>query len=770
MLDILKRGTVAVGSDTWEYHGDNVDPSTFYVTPQPVWVINNNLPEIQIVQYETSDSSNGSGYCTLQVELGVPDAVMPSIISDIQTRFQVASPMFLMIPFQTGTLVTLTIPDGEGGTTGLQASGTDFGSNTAIFQVELTADQMKTVKTALAKVGASPLEIQYSIIVPAMMAAVTAVLSFDSTTAFNYEVTAQEHTHWAHSSSWTYDIQEQLTQSNASTITVTKTDPNLPDSVVDSIRNWGQATIASMVTQQVQEALALQSNASGTQSFSINQVASFSETYQQNDVILWRLQPQSLLPSFGDMGLTVDQINSLEPTVDKRQFVAVVTPQCAFKGNSGATLNSSIQPGNNPFLTNVKLIDHIDVTITYPTLTTSASRTHTFKDNTPFTWQGDWDDTAGGVFTLNYNAVYEDDTAVAGEVDKVDASAYTLTLASIGTLNVTFDASRFFHTESTVVSKVTVDFIFTIPGQPPFLQSTTLDSQAPQFTFSSVSPAPITTNYVYTVTYLFHTNVKANPYTTDAKQQNGQWVRLDEPDLQQSFNVAVMIGPSTDPNIVEATINFFYDGKPYFPNIPASADLPAPTDNSPIQLNFPLGGSTATLQQQSVTFFANTKATPLTVNASLIDGQGNQVQIGPFDFSPQTVSLLLINEAKQFAFLEANPTIIDWTTKPLTGIRVHITQVRYTATGQTDSTASATTTTNVSSPPQTITFDSTLQESFPVQFFLAGLPNGYSGLEFDWYAEYIYTSGTLYANGTEQGATLSLPKSASDTAPPKSGS
>ncbi|WP_437593525.1 hypothetical protein [Sorangium sp. So ce1000] len=769
MLDILKRGTVEVGGAAWEYHGDTVDPTVFYVTPQPVWMMSNGVPEIEIVEYQTSDAAtNGSGYCTLKIQLGVPDSVMPQIVSDIVSRFGVATPKFLTLPFQTGTVVNLTYPDGQGGTTGLQAAGTDFGANAAIFQVPLDADQMKTVKAALREAGGSPFEVQYSIIAPAHMAAVTAELSFDSTTAFNYEVTAYEHTHWAESSSWTYDIQKKLAESNASSIIITKVDPSLPESVVDRVREWGQATIADMVKQQVQAALALEQGAGGTQSFSISQVASFKETYQQNEVVLWRLLPQAVLPSFGDLGLTERQIESLESVVDKRQFVATVTPQCLFKGSSKGSLQSSISPGDNPFMTNVIPLDHIDVTVTYPTLTSSESRTHTFTDNTPFTWQGDWDDAAGGVYSLSYKAVYADadNTTVTGKIDNIDATAFTLTLASIGTLNVTFDASRFFAIESKLVDELTVDFVFLIPGGAPFLVNATLSAASPQHTFSSISPVPITTGYIYTVTYIFNPTVTANPYTTDAKQQNGQWVRLAQPDLQQSFNVIVDVGDPNDPEVLSATINFYYDGTPYFPDIPASENLPAPTDSSPIQLNFPISGSQAKHQMQTVTFFANTKATPLTVNASLIDSDGNQVQLGPYDFSPQTVALLLVSASKQFAFLEAEPTIVDWTTKPLASIIVHVTGVRYNTT---TTVVTQTVSTNVITPPQTIRWDSTRNQAYPVQFLVSGLPNGFSDLEFDWYAEYVYKDGILYTSGTERGATLALPASASDPKPPASG-
>jgi hypothetical protein len=759
MLDILRRGTVQTGSQTWEYHGDTADAGIFYITPQPVWATRDTLPQIQLVEYETSDELNGSGYCTLSVELSVTDAAVAAVQADIQQRFQVGSPRFLTLPFQPGTVVNLTYPDGQGGTTGVQADGTDFGSNGAIFQLPLNPDQMKTIRAALANQGGSPFEVEYSIVVPGQVPAVTMVLSFDSQTAFNYQVTAHEHTHWASSSTYTYDITEQLRQSNSSTVTVTKSDPKLSDDAVNRLTDMGQAMIASMVAKQVEAALQLQQNAGGTQSFSVSELSSFNETFQENEVILWRLQPQAILPSFGDLGLSPQQVGSLEPTVDKRQFVVQVTPQCRFAGST-ETSHAAVVANQDTPLADVDPLARLDVTIRYPTLASDKDRTHTFTDNTPFTWQGDWDDTAGGVYSLTYVATYKDNTQVSGSVDNLDVTSYTLGLADIGTLNVTFDASRFFTTESSLVEQVTVDFVFNIPQAPAYLESATLTAATPQHTFTSVFPSPADADYFYTVTYGFVPSSKANAYTSDAKSQNGPWVRLEQPDFQQSMNVLVQINPGDQSGItvVEADINFYYDGKPYFPGIPAAADLPRPTAESPVQLSFAGGGAQA-VQMQKVNFFANTKVTPLTVNATVVTSDFNTVQIGPFDFAPQTVTLLALSPGKQPAFISVDPTIVDWSTNPLASIIVHVTEVRYTS-------GDGPVTTNTPTPVQTIAWDTPSDQAYAVHFLVPNLPSGYAGFEFDWYAEYVYRSGTLYVSGTEQGTTLALPLKATNPSPP----
>ncbi|MCC3158262.1 hypothetical protein LJ737_13520 [Hymenobacter sp. 15J16-1T3B] len=823
MLDLLKRGTVPLGSATWEYHGDTADQTIFYITPQPVWVMNGALPSIQLVEYKTEGSLNGAGYCTLQLQLSVPDAAVQAVRQDIEGRYGV-KPRFLTLPFQPGTIVNLTYPDGQGGTTGMQAAGTDFGSNGAIFQLPLDADQMKTFKQVLGKQGGSPFEVQYAIQVPSLMPAVKVAVSFDSSIALQYQVTSHEHTHWASSSTYTYDISKQLTASNAAKIVVDKINPNVPEALMQSLRAWGQSVVEARVADAVKAALALQNSAGGTQSFSASQISSFKETYEENQTILWRLMPQTVLPSFADLGLTVAQIESLEPVVDKRKFVTQVTPKCNFVG-SEQSLNPSIEPDKDSvYMSDKQKLKRLEVTIKYPTLNDKADRTHTFTDNTPYTWEADWDELAGGVYTLEYSAVYEDSAqpTVTGTAEDIDATNYTITLADIGILNVTFDASIFFgNSESaSLVDKLIVNFVFDIPQAPPVLLPFTLDAENTSHVVSSLTAAPIETDYTYTITYIFKPEAKANPYTSDAKSQNGQWVRLAEPDLAQSVSVVVdMTG------VYKARVNIYYTEDPYFPNIPASEKLPRPTAKSPIQLVFPApktgGGAargvaddfdnllaTAPLasatdfaagelgapqwevqtaryaapvdqpqaktngvaarglaveddpdpSEQDVNLFANSKLAPLQITASVLTKKMKQINIGPFNFNPQNATFFVLTATQTFVMIGADPTIVDW--NELNLINVRITAVRYTEPGTAK--AGTKTTYEDSIDQQAIGLDAVQQKSYSAYFQVPNLPVGYTGLEFDWEADYVYNGGTKTAAGTVQGTQLTLPKSAAE--------
>jgi hypothetical protein len=183
-----------------------------------------------------------------------------------------------------------------------------------------------------------------------------------------------------------------------------------------------------------------------------------------------------------------------------------------------------------------------------------------------------------------------------------------------------------------------------------------------------------------------------------------------------------------------------------------------------------LASSSAALQLTPITFFANTKITPLTVNATLITDSPTapMVQIGPYQFNPQSVTLLYMTSSIGYAFIEVDPTIVDWNPKggsPLQGITVHITKITYTEPGTTGAYADATKTAN---PPavQSITWNAAENLANSVFFPVLNLPTDFQNLSFNWYAEYIYTSGVLYTSGTEDATTLSLPPVAKDAAPP----
>ncbi|WP_300530435.1 hypothetical protein [Maricaulis sp.] len=780
MLSILRRGTVLIGGTSFEFHGDNDNSRIFYVTPQPQFVMNGDLPAIELVTYQTSDATNGSGYALLQVELGVPEAALGPIAAEINTLFGVSDPIFQTLAVQSGTIVQVTYPDGEGGTTGVQVTASDFASNRAIAQLELSAKQMTEVKKVMEGGGSSPFQIQYSVVVPSFMPAVTVELSFDSSIAFEYEVTSHAHKKWAHKTQYTYDISKQLTASNASKITINKIDPTISEDVIDHLRSWAQSVIEARVAEEVNKQIALLSTSGGLQSFSVRDLSSFSETYAENQTVMWRVRPTATLPSFGQLGLSRTEWETLEQDVDVRQFVMKLIPNVKFKSDALApslAAGGNIHPGKNPFMDLIQPLKSLDVTIDYPTLDGSEHRTVNLTSDKPHVWSAKWDDKAGGQYTLNYIATYADGTTIKGSLNNLTESIYTLTLADVGTLNVTFNADKFFGLAGgggggagagvsggiADVESLIISAVFEVPGEAPIPQTFTLDKQSPVHTVSSLRKAPLATSYAYTITYYFKPDTKANPYTSNVRTDNQQFVDISGPDMTKSIPILVDMGSGTaaDPKVVSLTADFYYDGTPVFPDIKASKALPKPTQSSPVQFNFSPEGK-KTFQSVNLDVFAASNLSPLTLSASGFTADGDTLTWGPVQFDPLAIPSMMFMAKKPFTIVEMDPAIVDWKTGP-TGAAdtLKYISVRIASASFKTSSPESQVTIHPSSPDQKIGFDQQ-QGCAPSAFVrLAQLEPGFFDLSFDWVAEYVYEkAGVVEVKGTADGTSMTLPKSA----------
>ena len=118
MLNISLKGTWQDASNnTWVFYGDDEDANRFYVIPAPQYVMNGAVPSMQIVTYETDGSDSGSGWCRVDVELGVPQAVMQGIQAQVQKQFPGAtSPVYQALDYNPGATAFLTFSSGGFGT------------------------------------------------------------------------------------------------------------------------------------------------------------------------------------------------------------------------------------------------------------------------------------------------------------------------------------------------------------------------------------------------------------------------------------------------------------------------------------------------------------------------------------------------------------------------------------------------------------------------------------------------------------------------------
>lgn len=779
MLSILKRGTALAADRTWEFHGDSDDPKIFYITPHPQFVMNAGLPAIELVEYTSSDSLNGSGYVRLQIELGVPAGVIAPIKAKIAELFGVTDPVFLTLPVQSGTSVRVTYPDGQGGTTGQQIGATDFGANNAIAQLQLDADQMREVKAIMNGNGTSPFEIQYAVLVPSTMPSVKIRLSFDSSIAFQYQVTEHKHEKWNQATQYTYDINKLLSASNAAVVEIDKIDPTIPATAVTELRNWSQQVIETRVAAEVAQKVALLERSGGTQSFRIDQVSSFSQTYIQNETMLWRVHPIAVLPSFGQLGLSSAQRASLETQVDTRQFIATLTPAVKFVSQISPlaiSAEGAIGDSDNPYMSDIKPLQSLAVTMRYPTLDGHPSRTHTYYSNQAHSWTADWDEQAGGVYSFDYLATYDDGQQISGKFEDIDQSEFVLRLADVGILNITFNATNIFPpltppellatAGSGDVDRMEINLVFEVPDAEPFLQKVTLDAGNPIATVSSQFASPVSTYYAFTTTYHFKPELKANPFVSNVRRLNSEFSEVLAPDFQQDVPILVdMGGINGVGELMQLTMNFYYQDAPIFPDIPASKALPRPTQGSPIQFRFdplvnPPAGGTANFRIEQFSIFANSRLSPLKLVAQAITAEGKQLKWDHQNFTPQDVASLFFSAKSLFRFVQLDPVIVKWDTDPNGNpdklVKIDLRVV--SATFKSSSGDGTDFTVHPTGSTQSIAYDHEQKKAPSAYFEVNGLAVDAYDLKFTWQATYVYAAaGSFTMEATSSGTSVALP-------------
>src|SRR4029079_19713557 len=104
---------------------------------------------------------------------------------------------------------------------------------------------------------------------PAYLRTVRAVLTFDSTVAYQYQVTKPQHHTWGKDRPGS--TSSLLTESQSSTVTVTWGETNPPPSLETAVADWANTTLATLVSNEVNQELALEGMTS-SDSFDISEV------------------------------------------------------------------------------------------------------------------------------------------------------------------------------------------------------------------------------------------------------------------------------------------------------------------------------------------------------------------------------------------------------------------------------------------------------------------------------------------------------------------
>lgn len=660
MLDYNAKSTYQDASGySWDYYrddqkGPNPDPNTFYIIPRPQFVMNDGKPSIQIHTYATDGKDNGSGFCRMDVEISVPSDIEGAISKAIlanPTRFpHVTKPNFQSLALNPGSKAVVEFAD-EQKTLQFVTNASDYGSDVASFLMKLTASQLKSLKAALSTSGGA-LNLTYYLNVPARLQSVSAILTFNSAIAYSYQVTQPTYNGWGDQTS-PGSAQGFLKDSQSSNVKLTWGIAHPPQSLVKTVTDWANRTLASLVSAEVAKVIAVQKMTS-SESFKISEVQSFTSHFAEDMVVDWKIEPKAALPSFPDMKLNIKDFESTINKLQQQMIVRTNVPFAAKKGKPDQVTGS----GGISDLAKVK---SISVKINYPTLPQKGS-TFTFSENGTFSVIAQYDEAAGSEWSMDYTVNYEDTNtpSIKGSITNIKTSEQALKLEQVGILAVQFDASGAFNpSEYKAPDKVVVDFSYvnSIEASPDAVnQQLVFEASDTSFvkTVKSLQKLPVSQGYNYQVTYYYDGVQYKAPLQS---KQTGFSQQIGAVNIFSTTNLIVFERPSKVQNdpILEVDVKMYFEN----PNkIPANITN-APTKSSPATFTImpPTSGSQNIVAHKSFVGLEIANS-PLVYTAAVTSASG-QESIPPQKIMQNFPSLFL-NATQRYFTLEVNLGSIDW--------------------------------------------------------------------------------------------------------------
>src|ERR1051325_1652802 len=577
MLNFALKGTYQDPTGySWDYYRDdqldpNPDPNAFYIIPRPQFVFDSlGNPSFRILRYATDDKTTTlAGYCRFDIELAIPPQIQAAVSQDIlgnPTKFPgVTQPNFPTLALNRGGKAYFNF-ESEGQNLTFSAPVSNYAGNVASFLLQMTKEQLDTLVSAFTASGGT-YEVEYHLSVPARLQGVSAVLSFDSSIAYSYQVTQPSYDSWGDETS-PGSVESFLNESGSSSVKITWGISDPPDSLKTDVANWANGTLADLVSAEVQKVIAIQGIQSG-ESFNINECSSFTSTYTENMVIDWLISPEDTLPSFKDLGLDITKFTQ---TVNEQQMEMGVSVFLPFKADSAGGNNvpaPTMPDGKTP----QALVDHVDVTVNYPGLSQDNAKA-TFSKNGTQTFTAPYDTTAGQTWGLEWAVTYVDPTmgVVNGSNDNITEGPYTLEVEAAGILPVVFDASQAFQSASVKPTEIDVDlsFINRDGTGNPIRQTVkitappatgTWPAGAGKGSITSYVAKPISTPYNYQLTYVFPGAVQFQPPLVQG--ETGFLVTVPAADAVHPTNLTVYVMAKSDnPVVGEVSVQMYYAAAP----------------------------------------------------------------------------------------------------------------------------------------------------------------------------------------------------------------
>jgi hypothetical protein len=650
MLNFMLQGTYQDSEQyTWTFYGDDEDDDVFYIVPRPQFVSDaHGEPQISLVQYKTdSPLTNHAGYCQATVELAVPQPIIDIIQQKVPSVFPKAKqPRYQALSTNPGAMAYFDFSDGTGTTT-FAASASSYGGNVATFVLHLAPVPMQSLIATLSTSGVS-YPVTYRISVPASLQAFSAVLTFDSQIAFQYQITGPRYNSWGEQTSPGF-VTKTLQESGASNVKLTWGISHPSQQQQQAVAEWANNTLATLVEAEVKQAISIE-NQSSWESFQINSVGSFKNTFSENQVIDWIIMPQVTLPALGK------NIGKFLDTVDRRRQVMTVSTQLPFLGQGGSPGVSGFTPAK---------IKSVTVTVKYPTLD-EKDATFTFQQGGSHTFACDYSELQGPKWTLEYAVDFAGGTPFTATVTDIDTASYSIQPAQVGFLAVKFDATDAYAANPLLTLEsidVKLAFMATEPTAQPFTQTHELTKAKPVTIFHSPLAYPINEPYNFTVTYNYLNQPAYSAPTV--RGQTGFYQKIGPAAGVNETGIWLVFKQSISDPILSAEVKLWYDALLKIPGMSNQPTAQAP--------------QSFTLTPQPLALFDVAYETflgyplghaPLIYSASLTTVAG-QVEINEQPVENDAPAIL-VSPTQRYFTVTISPAAIDWSAVAFNRVVVEI--------------------------------------------------------------------------------------------------
>lgn len=571
----------------WEYFGDTSNHSLFYIAPHPTIFAENKVPHIDLIEYQTNDSNNGSGYLHLDIELVVPEEIKRSIALKIENDLNL-NPSIEPIPFEQGGTVDIDY----------QVENKSFiltapviavnGNFIASFVERLDGQSMLVFISALSDSQSHDLKVDYHVKVNTLLQGVDCTLTLNSAQTFVSQIGADITKSIA-----TCDIlaivDEHLDapSSPACSVNIISADQTVAPQRLKQLQEWGKMVIRERVKHDI-SALEVEKRQLGCHFIDHNQsdylgqellkkfnlpqdVLQASNRWMQNELgDKYQVPVQKLVAAVEEqvdclVPAKIENINSFQ-----LKFLAQNTvPWFLDNSNplslvsSGCSWPSCFKILNQKqFLLHViaavdfSVISKIDAWVDYANLPANKNTYEFSRNSVAHLFSCAYDNKAGDSCRFSYIVHYIDQQKPPLLIiwpNVKDQAPIVINPTDSGHIKTTFDAGVVnFDTQ---VESISVSFFYqnSSANTAPLTRQFELNNDTRAITVQSIVERPINNPYVYTVTYQLK---NGEQYAAPCQTSNAETIYLLGPVLpyQQGF----LLADHAHDAVAEVQLNVYY--------------------------------------------------------------------------------------------------------------------------------------------------------------------------------------------------------------------